>query len=483
MKGMKMMLGATGVLAVMTLLMMGSAFAQISISNDCPDKCESGTLYQKGVWNDKLRVCSYGYQEDCKYGCESNIVACKDFPDEPPPDVADYDETLWKMQKQVYDSVKVDIFTGATTYTKGDNATIFAKVTDLGEPITDGFCDVLIFAPNQSQVDGFNLSYVPSSRGIYSAIYPVPDDYGVYIVDMECFKPFNATNESRFFRTVGITDKLLNATTVSTNDTKTLQDLSLGRLCMGERWTETFDDKQNGNISDFRFLQNITDIIGWFADDTGASTSYEIVLNFYKVTDKGTLEIASVLEDVTIGSAIVPVYFNDTGVEMPFDTTSLIQVEICARRLSGANPTDLIFWYNSNYYNSSFMINTLDYDYPLDFVVGGSSEVLVSDLPFETYVEFATLPEPVLESNHDFCIDNNTLGKTLTWELCVAGRCDNVSRNETIICDYGCYGNMTAGQCNPRPVDRVMILILLFIFVIGVIVALALLYERFTRKR
>ena len=204
-------------------------------------------------------------------------------------------------------------------------------------------------------------------------------------------------------------------------------------------------------------------------------------MNFYKITDKGEVKIGSTQEIVSIASADVPVYFNDTGTEMPFDSSSMLQVEICARRISGANPTDLIFWYNNNSYNSSFLIHTLDYDDPLDFVVGGSSEIHVSDIPYETYIAFATLPEPVLQSNHDICLDNETHIKILTWEQCVGNVCKNVSQNQTEYCPFGCYGNLTYGNCNPAPFDRTLFLIFLVIGIMAVVIGSAVIYERFSR--
>lgn len=447
-----------------------SLFASIGSSQtteppSCPDKCEDSTLFLKGIWNEKLKECVYSYQKPCKYGCKDKI-SCKEFPDNPPNNTADFDETLWNMQKRVYDNIRIDLSTGATEYTKEDNATIFAKVTDLGLPINDGFCDVLIFDPNQTQIAGFSLDYVGNSRGIYSHVYPVPDDYGVYMVDVECFKPFNASQQARFFRTIDSTDKLLNTTSATTSYSETIYSVTIEIKCMDRRWTESITDKQNGNISDYRFLENITNAQGWFEDDTAASIDYEIYYKYYKVTDKGTVYMGMSMATATISNVITYVdNFADTGVEMPFDTTSSLQIEICFRRVSGLNPTDVTFWYNSNTYNSSVTINTLDYVQPLDFIVGGASEVHVSDIPFETYLEISTLPEPILVSNHDYCIDNNTLGRTLTWELCVRNRCELVTRNETIPCNYGCSNNM----CLPSPWNTLIIAIIIAVVIIIVI--------------
>lgn len=107
--------------------------------------------------------------------------------------------------------------------------------------------------------------------------------------------------------------------------------------------------------------------------------------------------------------------------------------------------------------------------------IRGSGEVHVSNIPFETYLAFSVLPEPLLVSNHDYCIDNDTMGKTLTYEICVDGSCSEISRNETIPCNHGCYEN----KCNPTPFDVTVWIMLFFLGAIAFIIAIALLYNKY----
>lgn len=54
--------------------------------------------------------------------------------------------------------------------------------------------------------------------------------------------------------------------------------------------------------------------------------------------------------------------------------------------------------------------------------------------------------DATLVSNHDYCIDNQTLGKSLTYEYCIGSECKTIVKNETIPCDFGCEND----QCvNP----------------------------------
>ncbi len=57
-----------------------------------------------------------------------------------------------------------------------------------------------------------------------------------------------------------------------------------------------------------------------------------------------------------------------------------------------------------------------------------------------------------LESNHDYCVDNTTLRKDLTYQYTVDNTTYNVTRNETKTCEYGCDTN--TNSCIPDPITR-----------------------------
>jgi hypothetical protein len=100
--------------------------------------------------------------------------------------------------------------------------------------------------------------------------------------------------------------------------------------------------------------------------------------------------------------------------------------------------------------------------------VRGSGEVHVID-PVSTIINGSSMlnellwnfqfdrDNPELLSNHDYCIDNQTLGKTLTFEYCLGGDCRIIQRNETIPCDFGC--NNATNSCNANPLVSVGIII------------------------
>jgi hypothetical protein len=112
---------------------------------------------------------------------------------------------------------------------------------------------------------------------------------------------------------------------------------------------------------------------------------------------------------------------------------------------------------------------TTGYEYQ---IVRGSGEVHVID-PVSTIINGSSLLDeilwnfqfdrdnPKLLSNHDYCVDNMTLGKTLTFEYCVGANCRIIQRNETIPCDYGC--NQATNSCNANPFVSVGIILLLIL--------------------
>ncbi len=379
--------------------------------------------------------------------------------------ISDIDKTT-KDILDVVESNSMEISTGATEYYAGENGTIFAKVTSMGVPINDGFCDALIFNSTPAQVDGFPLDYVNTSRGMYSHTFQVPSKSGLYMVDVECFRPFNGTSDYRYFRKYNLTDRLLNTTTPDDNQSITINNIGTELSCLDIRWTENCQDKQDGIISDYRYLNNITDVYGWFSTGSPSASNVEIIYKYYKVTCFGSIYIGLSSGIASINNVISYAKLSDAGIEFPFDSTSLLQIEICYRFKSGAPNPDITFWYNSDYYNSSVIINTIDYNETLDFQVGGSSELHISQGIYERF----WLEEPDLISNHDWCHDNTTLIKEITKQKCLDSACWDYLEYKNVTCPHGCV-NTTAisGECRPSPVTGALI-------ILGIIIIMAIIF-------
>ena len=55
----------------------------------------------------------------------------------------------------------------------------------------------------------------------------------------------------------------------------------------------------------------------------------------------------------------------------------------------------------------------------------------------------------ILESNHNFCIDNSTLGRTITYTLTIDGNSTTIQTNSSETCAYGC--DSITNSCSPDP--------------------------------
>jgi len=86
--------------------------------------------------------------------------------------------------------------------------------------------------------------------------------------------------------------------------------------------------------------------------------------------------------------------------------------------------------------------------------------------------------DDVVTTTYQYCIDNMTLGYDINTTRCWLNNCYTINETTPVPCDYGCYNH----QCNPEPFDRTMFLILIFIFIIGGLVVIALLYDRFAQR-
>jgi hypothetical protein len=193
-----------------------TVLAQTQIT-DCPDKCVNNTLYQKGTLDPKTRLCVYGIQTPCKYGCEDKIISCKQFPDTPPaPNSTDYSETIWNMVKTILDSQngtlntdilnqtfntvstmsqKGSISIHGTEYQVGDNATVFLQLLNAtNQPINDALCYLTLYYPNKTIfLNNANMMYMLSSAGLYYYDVVAPSATGVYMVSASCDFSYNLT--------------------------------------------------------------------------------------------------------------------------------------------------------------------------------------------------------------------------------------------------------------------------------------------------
>jgi hypothetical protein len=166
--------------------------AQIQIT-DCPDKCENSTLYTRGILDSKLKICVYGYQENCKYGCRINdtkifeMPSCNTLPKNDTSTALEkiYDE-LTKLKQQVYQN-SPSITVHGTEYAIGQLGKVWVQVLDVNKTaVNNATCLIDIYTPsNMRLVEKQPMSFLED--GIYYYNFIVPSQIGVYPAIVQCY--------------------------------------------------------------------------------------------------------------------------------------------------------------------------------------------------------------------------------------------------------------------------------------------------------
>lgn len=252
--------------------------AQVSVDpNQCPDKCENSTLYLKGTFDTKLKICKYQYTEPCKYGCGiksiTKEVICNDFPEIPPANQTEYDTTIWKMVKKLYDKdkIRVSLSMHGTDYFPNDNGKIFLQLLDDSrQVINDSTCFVTAYYPNSTKF--FTDQYmIYADDGLYYHDFIVPNIIGVYMASAKCYMP-----------------------QLDINATFAFDNIECGNVNCGQGWstnwleypTGTISIKTTGYTGTYRLTMTGTSsatpqINRSMIMTSGNTTTNSIVVNFY----------------------------------------------------------------------------------------------------------------------------------------------------------------------------------------------------------
>jgi hypothetical protein len=341
------------VLVGIFLFLIPSVMAQTQIT-DCPDKCVNSIIYQKGTLDPKTKLCVYGIQTPCKYGCEdlakSNMIpSCKQFPDIPPiPNSTDYSETIWNMVKNLWDKehIKGSISIFGTEYVLGQNGTLFLKLLDSNElPINNGFCSISVYYPNKTMkfMDDSAMSFL--ENGLYYKDFFVPTTEGLYIADASCVYVdtvyrFNIPTESAgydgaigggtspqplTFRDIDCTD--FHTLGGGTYQNWTFNYTSLGLINLSQITSIDFNwvgqiSAANGNIQVYNWNTSAWDSIGTTIASTGITLSCgnnvylsrSLANNFTKYISNNTIKMRIYRAGTaTILTDAVEVIFHNNG--------------------------------------------------------------------------------------------------------------------------------------------------------------------------
>lgn len=185
---------------VFLLFLIQSASAQVSIEptdSQCPDKCENSTLYLKGIFDEKTKMCVYGYHENCKYGCrifDGKIFTEPDCNKLPPNDTSTALEKIYEMIKVMKEKPILTVM--GTEYQIGDDGTIFLQLSEENKPINDASCLFDVYYPDKTQLlDKAFMIYLNDSDGLYYKDLAIPYQTGVYMLSAKCIYNVDYGNE------------------------------------------------------------------------------------------------------------------------------------------------------------------------------------------------------------------------------------------------------------------------------------------------
>jgi hypothetical protein len=298
------------IIAFLFFLALPIANSQGSISTtSCKDYCDNITsiLHLKGIWNDKLKACTYQSNDVCKYGCEdsqfaTNVIACKQFPDLPPSNETEKDNLLWNMiremwykQNYLYGS-KPSMSMFGTDYYVGDYGKVWLQLLDTsGKNVDNAICFLDVYYPfGNKYIERASMNFL--DKGIYYYDLMIPDIVGIYPTTALCY--YTTTNQietadSGYINT-GINDINSYVQTQTKNNVywKIDENISGGnyRLDFGENFT---------NISQPALMTEID--IFWSGKWNGG-TDY-LTIQIYNFTSSSWIALSNTIPD-TGGSRI-----------------------------------------------------------------------------------------------------------------------------------------------------------------------------------
>jgi len=356
-----------------------------------------------------------------------------------------------------------------TEYQIGDTGDIWLQLLDsTAQPISNSTCFVTVWFPNNTLL--FNetvMSYL--DKGIHYKDFTVPDQEGVYKQTALCSVPELIANYS-----------LTNFTTYS------YDDLESGDADSGTGWVTSWGFDDNGYASvtpqgtpignyHIRILgyDGKAFRVGYPTTSGSANITFWYKMESLEIGDLYHLEVfdESLTDWVIIKTwdlndiTSIYTYFN---AEIPSCESGIL---IQFRAVAGTN--DNAYFDNISIISNEFLgyyeDNATEYQY-----VFGSGEIHVSDYANEIQNYIVALSPKELRSNHDYCLDNTTLVKVLTYENLIGDDVFTTQRNETIQCEYGCFKyfntSESQGYCSPTPIEKYVPLVAIIVFVFLVLV-------------
>jgi len=371
--------------------------------------------------------------------------------------IVDVYKKLIKVEKDVNMRIKVL----GTEYWQGEQITLWVQLVNGSLPINNQLCILDAYNPfGEVLEEEVVMDYINGSKGMYKYTSPIDTSNmsGNYIYNVVCYTGIHKFTVYPI--SYNVTKGVLISGTI--NDTYTSDNK---RLVIEEEeinGSYTVEVVYNFN---FTFIGNMTSNTYFmeyiWSRKTGAEVEdLNVYLYNYNISDWELIDTVIgttsdsdasrlVSDDKYTKDGLLRLKVNDT---MPYNDTDKGSFEI-----------DLL---KVDFVETTPEIKTI--------IGGGEVHVHEPELTANTeeFVKYLlSVGSLQLISNHDYCMDNQTLVKELTYQYCIDSKCFNTTRIEYVNCTYGC--DLNTNSCYPSPAQQFLILFGLFVIFMVVLWLLA----------
>jgi hypothetical protein len=383
-----------------------------------------------------------------------------------------------------------DISLFGTEYAVGEPMTVWLQLLNSSKlPMTNSTCFVKVWYPNMTLLRN-NTSMYYLDEGIFYLNLNAPNQFGVYPVSAKCYTPSLVANYSTYYNTTafdnfetgtgtGGTGSWVNGWGFSDNDYCTISGAnspigSYHMLCrpMATAYAQILARLPDGiHVANVSFWAKFNSIEAgeFFYFQSYNGTGWDTVRSWTDGQDEDDTyrRYEFAINSTCLTYGYVFLRFSGLGGDTS-DRINIDNITVWSPQLLG------YYTINGTEYQQVMSSGEIHVSQPLSNLNTNMS--LATQEILDYIIAFS--PQS-LKDNHNVCIDNTTLLHILTYESCIGSRCFTYQKNETEICDFGCYTdtNWVSG-CVPAPFFRYLWIIIIVIIIIVVFVIIYSLSSR-----
>jgi len=380
--------------------------------------------------------------------------ACEKYFRETSSSCEKYFEDVRSRVYEVKEDVNLRMEVLGTEYWQGEQVTLWVQLVNGSKPVNNQLCTLDAYDPFGGVLEeGVVMHYINGSKGMYKYSSPVDTSNmsGNYIYNVVCYTGVNKTAYYAFEFEVnqGVVGGSLDNTYASDN-----------------RWLTIAEDGISGSYS--------LDVVFKFRVPSGSDINLSYFLEyawFYwrygmrrEVEDLNVYMFNFVNHswekiDELVGTTV------DSDASKVVEDSRYIKEELLMIKF---NDTSTSGDYNRGRFRIDLLkVWRIEPVAEVKSILGGG-EVHVHEPDTQELIKYIlTSGDFHLVSNHDYCLDNSTLVKELTYQYCLDGDCFNITRLQTINCTYGCDPNNN--KCYPSPWQQFLIVVGLFVVMMVVL--------------